>query len=316
MVTVLLVHGMGTFRSGWSKSAQDALDRAAHEHKYDFFRTQLPTGRIQFAEWVYDDKFEDALKAWSALASETAAQPLLQLDWMKELGTSPEFLATHVLDVAQWYFLGPKRDQIINALASQLLGMDLKDTHIVAHSLGTSVAQKVLQAVGSGAYPGWSSQMGKLPSLHMVANVSRVLEDPKTPVYGGANPSVVRPQVSPADRNFLCLSYYTYHHLLDPFTWVKPFSPAPWKADDFFDGAVRSLQGLTQVHDLEHYLGAPEVHIPLFRCLFGFQAVTPEEELRAMPSLSPQLPIPALIPSAGGIEDFLRTIAQNAHLLH
>jgi len=29
----------------------------------------------------------------------------------------------------------------------------------------------------------------------------------------------------------------------------------------------------------------------------------------------PELPLTALIPSAWGIEDFLRTVAQNAHLL-
>lgn len=316
MVTVLFVHGMGSFRAGWSKPAQEVLDRVAREHGYAFFKAQLPSARIRFAEWVYNDKFDDALKAWSDLASEAAAQPILQLDWMKELGTSRDFIATHVLDVAQWYFLEPKRNQIINALASEFLAMDLRDTHVVAHSLGTSVAQRVLQAVGSGSYSGWSSQMGKLPSLHMVANVSRVLEDPKIPVYGGGSPSVVRPQLSPTDRDFFCLSYYAYHHVLDPFTWVKPFSAAPWKVDDYFDGAVRTTRALTQVHDLEHYLAAPELHIPLFRCLFGFNAVSPDEELRAMPSLSPQIPIPPLIPSAGGIEDFLRTIAQNSHLLH
>jgi hypothetical protein len=316
MVTVLFIHGMGTFGPGWSKSAQDALDRAAQDHGYTFFKKQLPSAQVQFAECVYDDKFDDALQAWSTLASDAGAQSILQLDWMKELNANPNFIKTHVLDVAQWYFLGPKRDQIINALASQLLGMNLKDTHIVAHSLGTSVAQKALQAVGSGVYPGWSSKLGKVQSLHMVANVSRVLEDARIPVHGGNSPSVVRPQLSAKDRDFFCLSYYSYHHVLDPFTLVKPFSPPPWQVDDFFDGAVRTTRGLTQVHDLEHYLAAPEVHIPLFRCLFDPSAVTPEEELRALPSQVPQLPILPVIPDAGGVEAFLRTIAQNAQLLH
>jgi len=101
-------------------------------------------------------------------------QKFVNLGWMQDLKGSPGFIATHVLDVLQWYLLSQIQHQILAHVAAQILAIkDFENTHIIAHSLGTAVIQRTLQAIGSG---GFGHVPGRIGSLHMVANVSRVLE--------------------------------------------------------------------------------------------------------------------------------------------
>jgi hypothetical protein len=314
---VFFVHGMGTFTAGWSGTVVQALDKAAANQKYAQFNNNPPSKQIKPVEVLYDPYFVDTLQAWSNLAADVNGQKYLNMDWMKNLDKSKGFIATNVLDVMQWYFLPQIQNQIIDHVAQQIMSNGpLEDIHIIAHSLGTAVIQRTLQAIGSG---GFGSVSGKIGSLHMIANVSRVLEDSEAPVYGGATPSLVRPAAAPGDNNFFVFKYYNYHHVIDPIPLVKPFfDPGPgWPSAYYLDTSATYLEGqdVTKVHDFTNYISDPKVHIPILRCLFGYTSVTPAEEAAALAATANPVPLQPGVPLSADLEVFLRTLVDNANLI-
>jgi hypothetical protein len=117
--------------------------------------------------------------------------------------------------------------------------------------------------------------------IAMIANVSRVLQtNPK--VYDG----LVKPGAAgQAGRG--CLNYFTCRHALDPFCIPRMFKPSEWPDDDSEEkGMYKYLEvdhiHQVNVHDFEHYLSHPKVHIRIFRKLTFESAVTGKEEDKAL----------------------------------
>jgi len=315
--SVYFVHGMGTFTAGWSGTVVQALDTATATQKYAQFSNNLPSKQIKLVEVLYDPYFVDTLQAWSNLAADVNGQKFLNLDWMKNMYKSKGFINTNVLDVMQWYFLPQIQHQIIAHVAQQIMSNGpLEDIHIIAHSLGTAVIQRTLQAIGSG---GFGSVSGKIGSLHMIANVSRVLEDGQAPVYGGATPCLVRPSSGLGDNDFFVFKYYNYHHVIDPIPLVKPFfDPGPgWPSAFYLDTPATYLEGqvVTKAHDFINYISDPKVHVPILRCLFGYPCVTPAEEAAALAATANPVPLQPGVSVSADLEVFLRTLVDNANLI-
>ena len=108
----------------------------------------------------------------------------------------------------------------------------------------------------------------------MVANVSRALE-----TFVQVESSAVRP------GELGCTTVFNeYRHRLDPITKIKPFTPTEsggWVPATLFKSVYRLVQpsAVTEanVHALNHYLKIPDVHLPMFRLLFGFRPNKQEE---------------------------------------
>ena len=116
----------------------------------------------------------------------------------------------------------------------------------------------------------------------MVANVSRVLQLPGLKVFA----SKVKPGSALLDR--VCETYLNVRHQFDPFVFPQAFKPDPEWPDPVTHNSdqyqhIRPshlvLKNYKDVHDLDHYLRNPRVHVPIFRGLFGSD-LYPEEEFK------------------------------------
>jgi hypothetical protein len=135
-----------------------------------------------------------------------------------------------------------------------------------------------------GSATGFEPRHEQALVIAMLANVSRVLQTVPKALDGTVRPGAA------GQEGHGCLTYMTFRHILDPFCIPKMFRPLNWPDEHAVErGAycyveVDHIHDLN-VHDLNHYLKNPLVHIPIFRSLAGFQsAVTIDEEKQALES--------------------------------
>ncbi|MDO3378180.1 hypothetical protein [Geoalkalibacter halelectricus] len=293
---VFVVHGMGAHPPHWSANFIKTLEDAAGQ--YAFFQDQPLGERVEFFEVGYDRIFRDTLAAW-----EDNARRILQLaapmdremvekalGWMEGLAEEQDnFLWTHVADVALWKLAPYLKKMVKTEVAAQMTTRirerleqsAVKDVPcaVIAHSLGTAVSMETLCDLARGGWTegeqGFDPRFFRFESLHMLANVSKILEAPNYPVYTGP----VRP--GPAgDAESYCRHYYNYHHQLDPFTQVRCFRP-DWDARFYHDKKVSHLHALN-VHGMEHFALNPLVHICILRSLCGYRCISGAEERAAL----------------------------------
>jgi hypothetical protein len=203
------------------------------------------------------------------------------------------FVWTHILDVILYRFSNAMRMGIDVSVAEQILNTISSQQHttwsIVAHSLGTSVAHNTLNSLYNTGFPnapnGPIEKLDPLESrcntLAMIANVSRVLQRSDAKVYQ----SRVMPGSATAGR--LCSYYLNARHKLDPFTVPKAFEPDLWPDSSTFSTERYQhlrpshihfdVNQLARVHDLDHYLENPRVHVPLIRSILGRRVIGAEE---------------------------------------
>jgi len=290
--TILLVHGMGDWASGWSKDIQDQI-RSTYE-SYSSLAFAPFDASFQFAEINYNSWFDDLRKQWKADAdkvvgllpsAQIGAGALSSLVKVAQEPAKDNFLATHVLDVLLYRFISTVHEAVKTDVQMQILDAILSDNgtvkgpwSVIAHSLGTSVAHDVLNAMYSQQlnYKGhkWMLAAITRPQLvAMIANVSRVLES-DADVYK----SVVRPGLDPSSG--ACKQYLSARHEFDPFTIPKEFRPTQdWPSVQTASEKRVQLVRINaiekkNVHALEHYLKNPQVHVRLFRCLTWPEAIS------------------------------------------
>jgi len=280
---IFLVHGMGTHPEKWSEGTRKLLTDAYNS--YPDLNIIPLEDRFEFVEICYDNIFEDIRKRWKN-ESESILKVMgangLDGDLIKKLveaGQYPSkdnFLWTHVLDVLLYRFAPTVSMAVRVTVANQIMkrldtGGEIPAWSVLAHSLGTSVAHDTLNDLYHTAVPGKSKlslSTGDTSAelVMMVANVSRVLELTSDLVYS----SYLRPS-STILPDRVCRYYFSVAHRRDPFTWFKTFDPPPPWPDAVSTSNFKALQVRHlldwNVHDLNHYLKGPQVHIPLFRYL-------------------------------------------------
>jgi hypothetical protein len=292
---VFLVHGMGCRDARWRDAGIQCLKNSAATYP----GTADP-GRwesVVFEDLLYGPILQGVINDWELLARAVLEQtPMAEkaameglLDWLA--GQKGSFYWTHLVDILLWRLHPQIRNLVLSSLVSDFAakaGTHLQDNagrvpafHVFAHSLGTSVAHGLVQAlaadallVGQAVPCGWAPPQFRFGTLAMFANVAKLLECPGWPVYQGP----LRPSSQALD-GFACHGYLSFEHVLDPFTRPAPFDP-PWDAAGFRRIRVNHLHQ-ANVHGFEHFLLNPQVHIPLLRTLFGYSTVTPAEELAA-----------------------------------
>ncbi len=309
---LFFVHGMGSHDHTWHQSAFDVLSRA-HDQYPSLNRLTLAQ-RVVPIPIVYDDLHEkwrtDAGRDFAAFRSALLARAAVdnggearsldsQLDrfgrWAG-LDAEPHFLWSHVADVLLYRWVSLMRTPVDASVAGQIVNAlvqhDFPEWSVIAHSLGTSVIHNVLHMLYTSSFNGagpLSPGHTRPRMLAMVANVSRVLERPGARVYR----TQVRPQLPPADG--LCRTYLNIRHQFDPVVLPHPFIPdvpswlgqgMPVENAPYQHIEPRHLHfhndGLIRVHDLDHHLLNPDVHVPIFRALFGASRITPAHHQQAL----------------------------------
>lgn len=259
--TVVFLHGMGKHDGTFHEAAWSFL-AAKHQQLTGepLKATALPL--------VYDDIFESLRSAGTLADLKPFIKDERVLDAVGDLQSSSAFIYTHVLDVLVWRFHFAARSRIITQLAADLAPLiaaltdSSKNLVVIAHSLGTAVATEVIHFLGTQGM----SDFQKIPAVHMLADVAKVLERPEVSAYNPPHPSFCRPwNRDPQDRAAL-QHYFNYRNVLDPIPMVDRFRPQ-WPATVYHERVFQAWGDPVQPHDLLTYVKAPEVYVKLLRSI-------------------------------------------------
>lgn len=303
---VFFIHGMGKHDATWHEKGLKVMSSAWKQ--YDNLDDDTLEEWVEPVPVVYDDVFETwrqrmqsdfdgfqaaLLGSTPDVADEDASQIKKISDKLDKIGEwigagEDEFVWTHAADVILYRFIKTIRSAIDVSVISQILKRvqqgNFKTWSIVAHSLGTSVAHNCINSLYGAGVDGirpLDPRETRPRVIMMVANVSRVCERPGARVYD----SRVKPGEPTTNRT--CGYYLNVRHKLDPFTHPRPFDRDPWPDAATFStdryqhirpGHVQfGKSELMRVHDLDHYVENPRVHVPFFRALLG-NIFIPEDE--------------------------------------
>lgn len=268
---LIITHGMGTHtEASFKKEVVDALQAAYGA--YPSFKDKKIEDFIDVVCVEYDsiltehrekmaENASNIFEVLSGIPNQGNIQKLTTLfsGYAAKLGDN-NFFNTHLVDVLLYRFT------VLGELCRIKLGLKIIEevgkrggpyVHVLGHSLGTSVLHDTLATVYSkgfmenGEVKSLSPKYHRLSSVHMVANVSRVLES-----FAKVESSIVNPGEG-------CTNYYReYRHKFDPFTWVKPFDPtetAPWVELEYKLMQTKRISQFN-THDVAHYIENPLVH--------------------------------------------------------
>lgn len=275
---LIATHGMGSdteegFKQQLLNAFQNAYDaypnfknRNIEEHidiKVVEYNSILEEHRQKMAE-----EGADIAAVLAAIPNQTNVSNIIQnfLGVTTKFG-SDKFVYTHVLDVLLYRFtvLGELcRIKVGKEIIKAVEERGSSYVHVLGYSLGTSVMHDTLASAYdegfdiNGVIKALSPTMHKLSSVHLVANVSRVLES-----FVNVGSSIVRPTTG-------CTNYFReYRHKFDPFTWVRPFDPPetpPWTPNGYELTRIKRIAQFN-THDITHYIKNPKVHremLPFF----------------------------------------------------
>lgn len=291
---LIIIHGMGqhtedSFKEEFVEGCRSAFSL------YDAFRGRPPENFVQIIPVSYSDLFDECRQhivnhqGSFREAVESIPESLTQrlpgtrealIALEKEVGADT-FLKTQGLDAFLYRYtrLGQAaRIRLGTAIAqaARTTYGGVQNVHLLAHSLGTSVLHDTLSQLYTP--PPTLADLGnldtshhKIGSVHMIANISRLLESSIK-----VDQSLVKPSNSGCMYN-----YREYRHTYDPITWAKPFNPrndGRWiSSGDWQFIAYKRLEfdevsdehGNT--HSLHNYLSNPLVHRELFKLAFGIE---------------------------------------------
>jgi hypothetical protein len=294
---LVVVHGMGVHtEASFKDEVTLALNKALNS--YSSQATAKIEDFVDIIPVAYDSVFQQFRQNRAG-----SAEPLLkQLEGIGGAGLigglaqeiarietdlgGDDFFDTHWFDVLLYRvtMLNEKiRLQVAAKIVDSILAVGGSNVHVLAHSLGTAVVHDTLaKAYGpdnlvndQGRALNLNPSTHRLGGIHLVANVSRVLQ-----TFIKIGSSIVRP------GKLGCVStFFEYRHKLDPITRVRPFTPTDngaWVPHNVFAANYALIEptAVTQanVHDLGHYLAIPAVHQRLFSMLMAFVPKKAEKE--------------------------------------
>jgi len=286
MRVLFIVHGMGVHGDDWAGPVAAKLEEVASRYQFFQRRPRTLADEVDIVPIGYDGEFTQHLERWNeetdalrafAETNQALGDVVDLLDWLDDVDeVERNFFWSHAVDVALYRYFQlvtrPVRLRIMKGVVDQLTtrmrGGAIVQASIMAHSLGTSVTHDALADLSSEPIVDSRGRQSDafmagnfaFENIFMVANVSRVLQTSPTPDESHVHPRSVRP------LDAYCAHYYTFRHGLDPFPAVSPFDPQDW--GNLFH-AVAGLDHIHQpnVHDWEHYLDHPRVHIDLLNAL-------------------------------------------------
>ncbi|PMJ91534.1 hypothetical protein [Vibrio sp. 10N.261.55.A7] len=278
---VLVIHGMGTHSNGGLKlQINNGLNEAAKNFGLSDFNF---SDKVELVEFNYSE-FLDEIRQRSADHASSMSDHLallqgkgLSVEVVSQLTgflsdfDEDEMLYTHWMDVLYYgvMFWGEQiRVDFAKAINDVMIkaNMEERDVHIIAHSLGTSVAHDTLAKLFredvdlTSQVPGLDIAKFRIKSLWTVANVSRLtyllnnIADPNTSIVN-------------ATPDGCCDYLVNIRNTFDPFTWFKTYQRD--------DGHSRQLEVDTirywNTHDIKEYMATPLVSAYLFSFLFSIE---------------------------------------------
>lgn len=297
---VYFVHGIGQHSKNWiddkepsgpGRSLREELEGAWKLYQ-DNDRFGAFADQLDLVPLSYDHVFDALYAQWEAevatLRTHLAAFPdaAAELDPLVRIAEAPAngtadaaFFYTHVLDLLWYWGNSLIQGKIVADVAEQLLtaisehyGKPGHTFSIVAHSMGTSVVHKVLQALWTQPEYDGRLEAGRSLSavlkfrlLMQISNTSFVLSADATGHYR----TLVKPS-SIANRG-VCATMANVSNQFDLISETVPFDPprdewldAHSQIDDcYLDILTRRLTA-PNVHAITHYFQNPLVHQPFF----------------------------------------------------
>lgn len=296
--TLIVVHGMGEHTgASFEKEIKASLNYALG--LYEKWKDKKIENLVNIVPFGYNDEF----KKHREMIANTASPLVDRLDKLKLAGVAgimameiskwdselnkDNFFKTHWLDVIFYRYTGLGeviRIKLAKLIAETIGNIGAQNVHVLGHSLGTSVVHDTLASLyappgQSSTEHNLSSKTSKLASLHLVANVSKLLES-----FAKIGTSIVNPCAKGCTG-----TYYQYRHVLDPFMIPSPFEPVindVWCAeiehDPFMYQEIKpKIVTDVNTHAITHYLKNPVCHVPLLQILNIDFAPTKKERDKA-----------------------------------
>lgn len=296
---ILCIHGIGKHGKDWVREPDDG-GRSFADLLAGLW-AEYPTTRKRgdFAEKVklhsirYDDEIEKIFNSWKDYASDLKksldTSPVLHAEaaWftqaMDEAGKAQakeDWGYTHLLDLLMFAGSMTLQQRLVAHTARQVMDIvksrqDGDRFSVIAHSLGTAMAHKVIQALfneGVDTPQGGIRLEGnfKFENVTMIANTSYSLSRDKNGHYKGK----VRPSLKAGEG--CCYTWINVNHRLDPVGRFLPFDPD--KDPDWLDPMIDGLGwhrdielkrvSSKHVHSINHYFRDPAFHIPYIELTF------------------------------------------------
>jgi hypothetical protein len=295
---VYFVHGIGKHDADWVDEEKDN-NTTLRKQLEDTWKLYNANGRLgdfdnelDLVSIHYDFIYSKLYNQWAAeigkLKTNLAAFPGLtdKLDPLIKIAENPadgvvndEYFYTHILDVLWYWGNSLVQDKIIAEVADQIIsdvakhyGKTGHTFSIVAHSMGTSVVHKVIQALWT--QPDYENRLGNNTSLSQalkfrilmqVSNTSYVLSAKRDQHYQ----TLVKPSAI-ANRG-ICRTMMNVSNRYDFISEMVPFDPP---RDEWLDAHTQWDKGYLDiettritspnVHSICHYFENPLVHIPFF----------------------------------------------------
>lgn len=290
---LFVVHGMGVADPvAWTGAVKTQIESLAQQYANDGFPVDYLKQNVVVVPIGYGDILTQKVREWqqqagsiSDFAKANHVDDHDVLDWLKSSDNKiQQFFWSHVSHVVLYRFFPLVREYVRVSVLRQLVeGIQKYYLHqsecrcsVLAHSLGTAVTHDCLHILSSRQ--SWRDPENgetiinplqpndfEFQSFFMVANVSRLLESDYD-----AYKSIVRPGPH-IGKSSNCIEYYSIDHALDPIPLAKRFAPDTWPT-------APNLLGLSHlrrwnIHELDHYLDHPKLHIPLLRTLTGDSSI-------------------------------------------
>ncbi len=305
---LIVVHGMGSAtKESFKKKVNNAFNNALN--LYPGYEEKKITDYLQIEAIEYNSIFELWRKKLADDATSAFGELDLSFSYFKLVKEGLKFqskiednknLYTHWLDVIFYLtFIGEQvrisvADQALKIYNDALSRQNKPEISILAISLGTAVIHDTLsklytgKATDSPNFEEWNrrkidTRRYRFQTLIQIANVCPLL---KTITSISPYKSIVRP-----GKNGCCKKMFNIDHKLDPIPNLVPFEPdnnegwlsnSEWARQIFVDiGEIKEITKVN-VHDLDHYLANPRVHIELLNSLLPTKFHTRKKDRQAV----------------------------------
>jgi hypothetical protein len=297
---VLCVHGIGTHELNWVKTKEDG--GKSFEETVRSRWNALPTlAKVSFDDAVhlqsvcYDDEIRKLLKDWKSqvarIKQQLKSSPILSGEADRfmpyfdnatsDAGAAPssdvDWRETHLADLLIIMGSPTLQQNLVAHIVDQMLGHirqwtkdegGLPRVSVVAHSAGTAMAHKAIQALYNEKVNGRSlGAHFQFQLLCMIANTSYTLTRDRDDHYTGW----MRPSLTVGKG--CCTRWINVNHELDPIGRFMPFDPPASWLDPEVDirhwhrDMVLTAISSKNVHSINHYFRDPRLHVPFFQLL-------------------------------------------------
>lgn len=314
---ILCVHGIGSHSDTWIDTKDDGdksfkelfMDTVASYPKLqERIGDSIKMHSIHYNERLEKElnRMEEHLDTLTGFAGQgdklVMGQEKLRrlLETSREANEKEEFWRTHAMDLVLFAGLGAVMEPVCLSVADQIQEKvnDIDDgdrIHIIGHSMGTAVVEKVLvRLYGEGVRGQTLKGHRVLSTICLIANCAYTLS--RRPER--FDQSHFRPSGA---EDAMCDYMFSINHRFDPVGQFRPFIPNETNPDwlnpedkkRYINIKLARLSS-ADVHSINHYFRDPQFHIPYLRTLCGREsAITEEQENEALEAFEKSTPLGA-----------------------